>query len=53
MDSTIATIISALEPVFTTLLAYPILGQYLTPPEILGAILILVSSIWLGIDRRT
>jgi EamA-like transporter family. len=53
MDSTIATVISALEPVFTTLLAYPILGQYLTPPEILGAILILVSSIWLGIDRRT
>ncbi|MCG3108143.1 hypothetical protein L3N51_00424 [Metallosphaera sp. J1] len=51
MDSAIATVISALEPVVTTLLAYPLLGQILTPLQILSAALILASSIWLSVSR--
>ncbi|MCH1770104.1 MULTISPECIES: DMT family transporter [Metallosphaera] len=51
MDSAIATVISALEPVVTTLLAYPLLGQTLTPLQILSASMILGSSIWLSLSR--
>lgn len=44
-DSIIATIVTSLEPVFTILLAMLILHQYLTPLQIIGAIIIILSSI--------
>ncbi|MEM0169400.1 MAG: DMT family transporter [Metallosphaera sp.] len=48
-DSTVATIISSLEPVTTTILAYFFLNQTLTTFQIIGATIIIISSLWLGI----
>lgn len=44
-DSIIATIVTSLEPVFTIILAIPVLHQYLTLLQIIGAVIIILSSI--------
>lgn len=50
-DSIIATIITSLEPVFTIILAIPLLHQYLTFLQLVGAIIIIFSSILVVISK--
>ncbi|QKQ99192.1 EamA family transporter [Metallosphaera tengchongensis] len=49
-DSTIATVITALEPVVTTILSLPLLGEGLTGYQLIGSVLILLCAIWLSIS---
>lgn len=44
-DSITASIVSALEPVFTIVLAVIILHQFLTPLQLIGSVIIIFSSI--------
>lgn len=48
-DSITASVISSLEPVFTIILAIPILHQFLTLYQIIGSVIIIVSSILVSI----
>ncbi|MBP1357578.1 MAG: EamA family transporter [Sulfolobus sp.] len=43
VEPSIATVASALEPVFTIILAYPILHEFMTEKELIGSILIIIS----------
>ncbi|AWR96332.1 EamA family transporter [Acidianus sulfidivorans JP7] len=50
-DSIIATVITSLEPVFTILLAMPILHIFLSLLQIIGSALVLLGSIIISIEK--
>lgn len=47
LPSSVANLILTLEPAFTAILAYALLGERLTPTEIAGSLLILSGVLWL------
>jgi drug/metabolite transporter (DMT)-like permease len=49
---TAASLLSTLEPVFTTLLAAAVLGESLTPRQIAGGMLVLVAVVLLSLPAR-
>jgi drug/metabolite transporter (DMT)-like permease len=53
LSSSVANLVLTTEPVFTVLIAYVLLGERLSPPQIAGSLLILTGVVLLRIrDRR-
>lgn len=48
---TLVSIIATLEPVFTAIMAFVLLGERLTPPQMMGGAIIVGAVLWL--QRRT
>ncbi|MDX1435408.1 MAG: DMT family transporter [Anaerolineales bacterium] len=52
LSSSVANLVLTTEPVFTVLIAYALLGERLSPPQIAGSLLILTGVVLLRVRER-